>query len=189
MLPGFSGKSVPFICQFQPVRNLFLLIAILLLAACTKEVEEESYISYKVQDGKEIRYTGNRVAITARGAGVFGIRSPLPGTARFSYRIHGISEEIFSDMNIFIEADSLRAGKYSLDNWSDGLKVSLGHHSSHYHTWPPAVKPFVVTISKHSNGVISGSFEGKLYNYVNTPLPIDSISVTGTINNVYLSYQ
>jgi hypothetical protein len=88
--PIFPENPVTFTYQFQPVRNLCILTMILLLAACTKETEEESFMRYTFK-GKEIRHTGSFQSFQATGnSGVYVQKShsPLPPDV---YLIEGIS--------------------------------------------------------------------------------------------------
>jgi hypothetical protein len=180
----FPETVVTFTCQFPSMRNICILVTILLFTACTKEADEESYISYTGPDGKEVRFSGNRVA---QGAGVSGVRAVLNST-RFVYMIDGYSETPSSNMYFALDADSLRPGTYSNASLADNVRFSIRHNSVAYYCWRSPEKPFAITISRHSNGSVSGTFEGKLYIHT-SPQPTDSIIVTGKINNVYLHYK
>jgi hypothetical protein len=169
------------------VRNLCLLITILLYASCTKQVgKDASYISYHGSDGKQSVFTGN--LLSGSGKGVRCTRMPVPNSPGFSYFFQGHNGSIYHSIILTLRADSLSPGKYSNANGIVG--AFLEQDSKQYFSWASATKPFVVTISRHSNGSVSGTFEGKLY-VVSTinPQPTDSIAVTGKMNDVYVKYE
>lgn len=166
------------------MRNICILITILLVAACTKEAEDESYISLSGPDGKETRFIADTV--NAKYCRVY--RHSVSDHPKFFYVTEGWLIPDDKKIWIGVSTDSLAPGHYSSATWINKMIISLQIGSKFYHSLPGA-QPFVLTVSNHANGTLTGTFKGRLYTYVGSINPTDSIDITGKISKVGVHYK
>jgi hypothetical protein len=188
MNKSFPENFVTFICQFQPVRNLCLLTAILLLAGCAKETaEEESYFSYTL-NGIAIRHTGNYQSYSATGKGVFVEKSIAPGI-QVSH-IEGFSG-MYDGIMLTLMTDSLAAGTYSSggDPARTAIGIQMAAGLNNGYVFGQAFysrKTLLVQVTKHSGGRLSGTFSGRVYRPSSNPT--DSADISGEFSNLEVRY-
>lgn len=177
------------------MRNLCLLITITLFAACTKETEEESYISYTYK-GTEVKYTGSYQSWQATKKGIYAETST--GTSPFGppyFIIQGFDGGNGGIM-IMLRSDSVTAGTYSSygdpNHLATGIQMKPDSNPAVGYVFSSVLynpKAMLVNITRHSDGRVSGTFSCWVYNHLMTLPPKDSTEISGEFKNVEVRYN
>ena len=128
-----------------------------------------------------LSYTNQGATVTFTGPQMTKVTVNSPGSITNFYDIRG-QEGPNNAVKLLINTDSLKCQGYAADILTSVILINGASYSAYRAARPGFIS---VNISRHSGGIVEGTFTGKLYGVAS---PADSITVSGEFHNTQVNY-